>query len=254
MSSIKRNIGRLVILAGPSCVGKSPLAKALAKFHPELSKALQPLVLYNDREKRPGETEGVDYYFQSRKFIEELKGKKQFIVMEVRGDYQALDLEELSGLLEKGNVFFEGNPFIGHVLLSHPALNHVEKLGVFMSPLSGMEISDFKKTKPDQSLSEFVSGIMQGKLLRRTKKLKGKLTEKDFKEIDRRASSAYTELQNAYHYRYIIPNHDGEDSDHWNNEQYPTNDAKRALDALVALLKGEAAPSIEHWDRNLIPQ
>ena len=254
MSLVKKDTGRLVILAGPSCVGKSPLAKALAKFHPDLSKTLQPLVLYNDREKRPGETEGVDYYFRSGKFIKELKRKKQFIVMEVRGDYQALDLEELYGLLEKGNVFFEGNPFIGHVLLSHPALHQVKKLSVFMSPLSGKEIFDFKKTKPDQSLSEFVKETMQGKLLSRTKKLKGKLIEKDFKEIDRRASSAYTELQDAYRYQYIIPNHDGEDSENWNPEQYPLNDAKRALDAFVALLKGEAAANIEHWDQNLIPQ
>jgi guanylate kinase len=42
--------GRLVILSGPSCVGKSPLAKALAKFYPEIRKTLQPLVLYNSRE------------------------------------------------------------------------------------------------------------------------------------------------------------------------------------------------------------
>jgi guanylate kinase len=46
--------GRLVILSGPSCVGKSPMAKALAKFYPELRKKLQPLVLYNSREARPG--------------------------------------------------------------------------------------------------------------------------------------------------------------------------------------------------------
>ena len=37
--------GRLVILSGPSYVGKSPLAKALAKFYPELRKRLQPLVV-----------------------------------------------------------------------------------------------------------------------------------------------------------------------------------------------------------------
>ena len=38
--------GRLVILSGPSCVGKSPLAKALARFHPDLSAKLQPIVLF----------------------------------------------------------------------------------------------------------------------------------------------------------------------------------------------------------------
>jgi hypothetical protein len=41
--------GRLVILSGPSCVGKSPLAKALYKFYPELCKTLKALVLYGER-------------------------------------------------------------------------------------------------------------------------------------------------------------------------------------------------------------
>jgi guanylate kinase len=66
-------IGRLVILSGPSCVGKSPLVKALAKFYPELQKTLQPLVLYNSRAARPGEIDGVDYHFRSREQVEKLK-------------------------------------------------------------------------------------------------------------------------------------------------------------------------------------
>ena len=33
--------GRLVVLSGPSCIGKSPLVKALAQFHPDLHKKLQ---------------------------------------------------------------------------------------------------------------------------------------------------------------------------------------------------------------------
>jgi hypothetical protein len=39
--------GRLVILSGPSYVGKSPLARALARFYPGLHQRLQKLVLYN---------------------------------------------------------------------------------------------------------------------------------------------------------------------------------------------------------------
>ena len=33
--------GRLVILSGPSCVGKSSVRSALARFHPELWNRLQ---------------------------------------------------------------------------------------------------------------------------------------------------------------------------------------------------------------------
>ncbi len=69
--NIKNN--RLVIFSGPSCVGKSPLAKALERFYPELYNSMKPLVLYNSRAARPGEADGVDYYFRTEQEIEKLK-------------------------------------------------------------------------------------------------------------------------------------------------------------------------------------
>jgi guanylate kinase len=39
----------LVILSGPSCVGKSPRVRALKRFHPELAGKLRPLVLGDAR-------------------------------------------------------------------------------------------------------------------------------------------------------------------------------------------------------------
>ena len=58
--------GRLVILSGPSCVGKSPLRMALARLYPELWSGLERLVLFNSRTPRPGERDGVDYHFRTR--------------------------------------------------------------------------------------------------------------------------------------------------------------------------------------------
>src|SRR5206468_2378952 len=83
--------GRLVILSGPSCVGKTPLAKALGRFHPDLSAKLQPIVLYNSRPPRPGERDGEDYHFRSREQIEALRDRERHVVMDLRGDLQALD-------------------------------------------------------------------------------------------------------------------------------------------------------------------
>ncbi|UCH15275.1 MAG: hypothetical protein JSV22_04725, partial [Bacteroidales bacterium] len=132
--------GKLVILAGPSCVGKSPLYKAIAKFHPEISGSLRPLVLYNSRSARPGEIDGIDYHFRPREEIISFKKKDHFVVMDVRGDLHALDIKELLQTLAKGNVFFEGNPFVGGTLLTHNALANVQRLSVFMSPISRDEI------------------------------------------------------------------------------------------------------------------
>jgi len=249
----ERTDGKLIVFSGPSCVGKSPLAKALARLHPQLHKSLQPLVLYNDRSARPGEIDGVDYYFRPQREIEKLKGKDGFIVMDVRGDLQALDLNELSQLLSTGNVFFEGNPFVGQVLLTHPSLEKVQRLSIFMSPLSRSEILFLKTATPGVSLPDMLTDIMRRKLLRRTRRQKGELSLRDLENIERRASSAYAELRDAHHFQYIIPNHDGEDSENWNAFYYPLGDARKALDAFVSLLKGKKPSGVEEWEEGLIP-
>src|SRR5262245_33399892 len=243
--------GRLVILSGPSCVGKSPLAKALTKFYPQLRKALQPLVLYNSRDARPGEVDGVDYHFRSREQVEALKRKDHFAVMDVRGDLQALDLQELSASLAKGDVFFEGNPFVGRTLQTSPALGEIPRLSVFMSPLSSDEIRCLKE-EPRVSLPDLIADIMRRKLLRRTRRQKGELSLKDLEDIERRASSACRELQEAHYFQYVIPNHDGEDSENWDAFYYPLGSARVALLAFVSLLEGKTSSEVERWEDDLI--
>ena len=247
-----RSKSRLIILSGPSCVGKSPLDKALVKFYPTLRKSMQPLILYNDRDKRPGEVDGVDYHFRSRKQIEKLKNKKKFVVMDVRGDLQALDVQQLLNILEEGDVFFEGNPFIGRILLTHSALSDLKRLSIFMSPLSRDEII-FLKSESSISISSLVIDVMRRKLLRRTRKQKGELSHNDLKNIEVRASSAYNELKEAHNFQYVIPNHDGEDCENWDAFYYPLGDARRALLAFVSLLNDEQPQfGIENWEANLI--
>lgn len=249
MSEIPKN--RLVILSGPSCVGKSPLDKALSKFYPELRLPMQPLVLYNDRAARPGESDGVDYYFRSRQQIENLKKKNQFIKMDVRGDLQALDLQDLLKSLSTGDVFFEGNPFVGQALQTHSALTEVNRLSVFMSPLSREELL-YLKAEPSASISDIVTDVMRRKLLRRTRKQKGELSLNDLENIEVRASSAYHELKEAHNFQFVLPNHDGEDSENWDAFYYPLGDARRVLLAFVSLLKGKTPANIENWEKDLI--
>jgi len=243
---------RLIIFSGPSCVGKSPLAKALARFYSELHQNMKPLVLYNSRGARPGEVDGTDYHFRTREEIESLKSNNQFVVMEVRGDLQALDLGELSKTLSENDVLFEGNPFVGRVLQTHEALKNIDRLSIFMSPLSADEISFLQSTKPSVSLPDFVTDVMRRKLLRRTRKQKGELSLRDLENIEKRASSAFRELQDAHHFQQVIPNHDGEDSENWDAFYYPVGDARKALLAFVALLKDQTTPHVENWEKNLI--
>jgi len=240
-------MGRLVILAGPSCVGKGPLQAALGKFYPELAMRLRKLVLYNSRAPRPGESEGVDYYFRTSDEIKELRGKDGFAVFDVRGDLQALELRELEEQLGDGDVFFEGNPFVGCALLTHPALAQTPKLAAFLSPLCGEEIREL--VTRHVNLPDFLTNVMRRKLLRRAQRQQGILSLRELENIEKRAASAYREMLLAPEFPYVIPNHDGEDSEHWDAFYYPIGDARSALRALAALLGGEDTEYVEQWER-----
>ena len=245
--------GRLVILSGPSCVGKGPLKRALARFHPQVWSRLTTLVLFNSRAPRPGEVDGEDYHFRTRRQLEAMRSDPRYAVLDVRGDLQALNVEELDVIVERSDAFFEGNPFMGRLLQTHPRLSAVHRLSIFLSPLSKDEIEYLNAPERHVSLEAFVADLMRRKLLRRTRRHKGELSLKDLENIETRASSAYRELQEASHFQYVIPNHDGEDSEHWEGFYYLVGDARRSLQAFVALLEGAMPPIVETWDEDLVP-
>src|ERR1022692_1221819 len=245
--------GRLVILTGPSCVGKSPLYKSLGKFYPELRNQFHKLVLVNSRAPRPGELDGVDFHFRTRAQVETLRSDHRYAVLEARSDLQALHVPDLESLLQRSDVFFEGNPSVARALQTHPRLASVNRLSIFLSPLSKEEISYLKAPERNVSLQELLTDIMRRKLLRRTRRQKGELSAADLENIEIRASSAYRELQAAWQFQYVIPNHDGEDSDHWEAFYYLIGDARKTLDAFAALLKGSVPPAVEKWEEDLLP-
>lgn len=61
--------GNLIVLTGPSGVGKGTLTERLLHAVPSLVKS----VSVTTRDKRPAEREGVDYFFRSRDDFEQMK-------------------------------------------------------------------------------------------------------------------------------------------------------------------------------------
>jgi len=59
-------------------------------------------------------------------------------------------------------------------------------------------------------------------------------------------------IEQVWHFQYIVPNRDGEDSDNWEAFYYPTGDARKSLEALVSLLPGVVPPSVERWEEVLV--
>jgi guanylate kinase len=143
-------------------------------------------------------------------------------------------------------VLFEGNPFIGCTLLTHQKLRGVESLTIFISPLGRQELSFFESGADVESL---VTDVMRRKLLRRMQRQKALLSQKDLEEVERRAGSSFRELAMAHHFQHVIVDHDGEDSENWNAFYFPLGDARRTLNAFVALLQGFDVQEIEQWEK-----
>ena len=62
---------RLVVLAGPTAVGKGTIEKAVRAEHPELWISVSATT----RRPRPGEKDGVDYYFTTAEEFERMDAR-----------------------------------------------------------------------------------------------------------------------------------------------------------------------------------
>jgi guanylate kinase len=244
--------GRLIIISGPSCVGKTPLVKSLRKYFPSHYSKLNSLVLYNSRQPRPGEEQGSDYHFISAERIDEMRTDPSVLVFEVRGDLQALRVDDLLEQLKTGDVLYEGNTFIGEQLMNQQQLGPVHKVSIFISPVSKGEIQAFYERQSSKSFGDFVQEMMMKKLIRRSKNMGVELTPSVSENLERRAAEAVHELKKTHLFTHVIPNHDGEDSEHWDTFPVPAGDALKTLNALVHILDGKPHPSIESWKADLI--
>jgi hypothetical protein len=81
----------------------------------------------------------VDHHFRTRQKVETLRADRRYVVLQVRGDLHALDLEELQALLQRGDALYEGNPFVGRVLLTHPGLVDVRLKCTGTGPLQASD-------------------------------------------------------------------------------------------------------------------
>ncbi len=93
--------GLLVVISGPSGVGKGTVRKALFSMP---NHNLVYSVSMTTRQMRPGEKEGVDYYFVSREEFEKRIEEGKFLEhAEFVGNYYGTPLDKVNERLEAGN-------------------------------------------------------------------------------------------------------------------------------------------------------
>ena len=93
--------GRLVILSGPSGVGKDTVINAWQARNPSVAR----VVAYTTRGPRPNEVDGLDYNFVSRTVFEAKAADGDFLeYKEVHGNYYAPPLSDMEAMLEEGKI------------------------------------------------------------------------------------------------------------------------------------------------------
>lgn len=93
--------GKLVILSGPSGVGKDTVLHAWREANPRVVR----VIAYTTRCPRTGEVDGVDYHFVSKSAFERLVTQGAFLeYKKVYENYYATPLEDMEALLAAGKI------------------------------------------------------------------------------------------------------------------------------------------------------
>ena len=93
--------GKLIVITGPSGVGKGTIVRALLAKHPELCLSISNTT----RSPRSGEIEGVDYHFVSTEKFKVAIAKDEFLEWaEYAGNYYGTPKSGIQALLDQGKI------------------------------------------------------------------------------------------------------------------------------------------------------
>ena len=168
----KKKQGQLIVVSGPSGAGKDTVINEVMKKQENAWISISA----TSREKRPGEKEGINYYYLTKEEFEQKIEENYFLeYAEYAGNYYGTPKETIVEKLEKG---------IDVILV--------------------IEIQGAMKIKEliPEALFIFIMPPSENELMKR---LKGRKTE-DKKKIIERFNIAYKEINEVTKYNYVVIN------------------------------------------------
>ena len=169
-----KNLKKLIIITGPSGVGKGTVVKELL----DRNKDIWLSISATTRNPRVGEKDGLNYYFISEKRFKDMIDKKEFLEWaQFAGNYYGTPLSTVNEKIEKGFIVLleievEGAKQIKEKL--------PEALSIFLLPPSKAELE---------------------------KRIRNRGTEKE-ESIDRRLRRADYEIASSDEFDFVLTNHD----------------------------------------------
>ena len=99
--------GKLVVISGASGVGKGTVLGIMMKKHPELSFSVSATT----RAPRPGEVDGVHYYFITKEAFEEMIARGEFLEYDAHAaNYYGTPRGQAEEKMERGSVLLDIEP------------------------------------------------------------------------------------------------------------------------------------------------
>lgn len=147
MSAPGRRRGILIILSSPSGAGKSTLSRRLLEFDPEVSFSISATT----RPPRPGEEEGRDYFFKSRREFEAMAAAGEMLEhAEVFGNLYGTPRAPVEAAIRTGrDVLFDVDWQGGQQIRNSSLRDAV--VSVFILPPSIAELESRLRTRGQDS-------------------------------------------------------------------------------------------------------
>ena len=169
-----KNLKKLIIITGPSGVGKGTVVKELL----DRNKDIWLSISATTRNPRIGEKDGENYYFISEEKFKDMIDKKEFLEWaQFAGNYYGTPLSTVNEKIEKGFIVLLEIEVEGAKQIKE---KFPESLSIFLLPPSKEELE---------------------------KRIRNRGTEKE-EAIDRRLSRADYEIASSDEFDFVLTNHD----------------------------------------------
>ena len=149
-------MGKLFVISGASGVGKGTVLKAVMERRNDLSFSVSATT----RAPRPGEVDGVHYYFISKEKFEEMIEKDAFLEYDAHAaNYYGTPMQQLNDKLTRGSVLLDIEPMGAKIVKE----KREDAVLIFIMPPSVQELERRLRGRGDTSDEQIVLRMERAK-------------------------------------------------------------------------------------------